>query len=108
MTKYEKYRKLHIRLWKWLAENPDKDKSDWPGWKWNGGKKIDLTGNVCFACDYVKIICPACPIDWGENRTCLDDGSAFERWEHAGNPKETSDIANEIASMWPPEKRGKE
>ena len=22
----------HKKLWNWLAENPDKEKSDWPEW----------------------------------------------------------------------------
>lgn len=36
------------KVWKWLADNPEKRKEDWPGWK-----NIRALNN-CFACDYAS------------------------------------------------------
>lgn len=55
----------------WLAENPDKNKRDWPGWKSNGGTFEDIE-TYCFACDYVSekglLRCDKCPLaGWGSD-----------------------------------------
>ena len=39
----------HIALWTWLANNPSKYKSDWPGWSYYPAQPND-----CFACAEAK------------------------------------------------------
>jgi hypothetical protein len=59
--------KYHKELWKWLEENPEKDKTDWPGWR-----KFDYIKHYCFFCEYSsqfplndqQTYCTHCPGDW--------------------------------------------
>lgn len=41
----------HKEMWTWLAENPEKEKDDWPGWESNGGE-YPFAAFWCFACQY--------------------------------------------------------
>lgn len=59
-------RTAHRDLWGWLAENPDKEKHNWPGWQINGGEVQD-SSTSCLACDYVE------DIGMGHSWTCLRD-----------------------------------
>ncbi len=55
------YKQLHYDLWNWLANNPGKEKDDWPGWamiKKNYGR----VANLCFACEYFEE-CELCPLN---------------------------------------------
>ena len=76
MTKKEMYTK-HQELWYWLADNPEKDKVDWPGWKEYG-----YAENYCFACQWVTdqdVEC--CPLAWPSAAgTCTCDESLFIEW----------------------------
>lgn len=38
--------RAHKKLWLWLARNPGKTKSQWPGWK-----PDECVTNNCFACE---------------------------------------------------------
>jgi len=104
--------KRHRELWAWLAENPMKDKLDWPGWK-----RYDVALNDCFLCEYALkspkndfnglSICDYCPVVFEENKYpkgtigyCL--GGLFSRWDRAIEPKERSRIASLIRDL--PEK----
>ena len=66
----------HKALWNWLSKNPDKEKIEWPGWEWNGGKYDDSIRNGCFACMYTfnpyegNINCHKCPVIWPDNIRC--------------------------------------
>ena len=61
--------KLHRRLWNWLAENPGKNKEQWPEWEFNGGKVVRMIAD-CPACEYahmkqgINFPCDVCPIVW--------------------------------------------
>ena len=61
----------HVRLWDWLAKNPDKENKDWPEWSTNGGS-INPVKNWCFACEYARQIagdkhfCLSCPLKFTE------------------------------------------
>lgn len=61
------YREQHRAMWQWLADNPKKGKTEWPGWKWfwDNGVQIDC---YCFACDCagdgVLWYCNHCPCTW--------------------------------------------
>ncbi|MBP2663769.1 MAG: hypothetical protein H6Q71_1717 [Firmicutes bacterium] len=44
---------LHKELWNWLADNPDKEKYQWPKFIGNGGD-ISIPSHYCFACCYAK------------------------------------------------------
>lgn len=74
----------HREMWLWLAENPDKNKWNWPGWKKNGGTYEISDGNYhCFACDYAGNIthykkdCESCPLIW-----VRPDGSPMEQIQY--------------------------
>jgi hypothetical protein len=47
--------KICYELWAWLAENPSKDKEDWPGWE----KYIKYAQGNNF-----KVYCPCCEWIW--------------------------------------------
>ena len=106
--------KRHRELWGWLAENPMKEKTDWPGWE-----RYDAALNDCFLCEYVLksqkndsnglSICDYCPVEFKETNGypkgtvgyCL--GGLFSRWDRAIEPKERSRIASLIRDL--PEKK---
>lgn len=78
----------HRALWGWLAENPDKSKGDWPGWKMNGGS-YENEELLCFACAYTednKLGCDKCPlVGWGNDGIfCVgaNERNLFGRWMH--------------------------
>lgn len=63
---------LHREMWNWLADNPSKDKKDWPRWRKNGGD-IEHCFASCFMCEYasahsantkIAINCHICPLAW--------------------------------------------
>lgn len=83
--------RLHRELWRWLAENSDRTKSEWPGWK-----NFPRVKNHCFLCEYAQekqaqakekstrlrhmFLCFWCPADWGVDR-CEDPHSCFANWK---------------------------
>lgn len=71
----------HLSLWSWCIKNPSKEKSEWPGWKRNGGKYEDQPFD-CFACGYDAQFegprCASCPLTGrDEKRRCL---GGLVRW----------------------------
>lgn len=98
--------KRHRELWGWLAENPMKDKLDWPGWE-----RYDAALNDCFLCEYTSnkfSKCEHCPVWFKENGFdrgtvpyCL--GGLFYRWEVATNLEERKRLAALIRDL--PEKK---
>lgn len=63
----------HRELWGWLAENPDKENDEWPGWVYNGGTYPKVVAD-CFCCDYAtwsspvsENFCHHCPLISGES-----------------------------------------
>ena len=93
------YHSLHVRLWTWLAENPGKEKFDWPGWKFNGGDTKEVN-NHCFACEYVSYSeqgCDICPLDFNDNGRCL--GGLYGNWNLARKPEELTALALQIANL---------
>ena len=73
-----------LELWKWLRDNPTKDKSDWPGW---AETILDCLCS-CPCCQYLADqywdigteACDQCPLVgfWGGER-CENAGSYCER-----------------------------
>lgn len=108
LTREEAIR-LHRELWGWLAENPMKDKLDWPGWH----EKFDNRKSDCFLCEYagfdgVFSKCENCPVVFVENTYikgtipyCL--GGLFSQWYYASAPEERSRLAALIRDL--PEKK---
>ena len=98
----------HKKLWNWLAENPDKNKDEWPEWEKNGGT-VKRAVSLCFACDYVEdsmLTCYECPLDWpfqkDTMKTCSH--SLFGLWLPYN--KDSAEIALQIANL--PVKEGVE
>lgn len=94
---------LHKKLWKWLSENPMKDKYDWPGWEHNGGM-VSYVSCHCFACEAARN-CGDCPLDWGTTPTCVTDlfvqdwEGLYSLWGEATNPTRRSALALQIAEL---------
>lgn len=106
----------HKELWNWLANNPDKKKSEWPGWKRNGGK-YKHQANFCFACGYASsddsmdddCEFKTCPFIWHNNTNihddgncwldCECDGSEYKSWKDAETAKLKSRYARQIANL---------
>ena len=95
---------LHKKLWKWLSENPLKEKPDWPEWRINGGN-IEYISCYCFACSVTEG-CEDCPLDWGEaTRSCTpdlfehDEEGLYSLWGEATNPARRSALPLQIAEL---------
>ena len=97
----------HRKMWHWLAENPDKNKQDWPGWEEHNGKDFDpIMNQYCFLCGYVSVAYGkesyhACPLDWGISEFCEDGDDQCTYYEkycdaimHAHRAKYAEIIAN--------------
>lgn len=90
----------HKALWNWLADNPNKDKRDWPGWE-----QFCATDD-CFACEYVgQGGCPGmncgrkCSLIWPDG-TCGKNIGLFHQWEDAeGIFKKRSALAAQIRDL---------
>jgi len=75
--------RYHRELWNWLAENPEKQKTDWPGFK---NFHYGITSH-CFACQYVannSMVCydsKNCLFVWRNPLGCMQDGAEFAIWD---------------------------
>lgn len=98
----------HKKLWKYLEDNPEMEKEDWPGWDLNGGEYKKIL-NDCFACEYLFATCSSCPLLWpkvkGEWRVC-HSGGLYEKWCTSGDVGSRSSLAHQIANL--PVKEGVE
>jgi len=94
-------RENHIALWTWLAENPKKDKENWPGFRTIKQRGLHLPMSLCFACEQCGHLCGICPLNQGQRvwRIC-DDDHAFRQWRNARTSKTRSKYARQIAEAW--------
>jgi len=67
-------------MWDWLADNPEREKEDWPGWE-EVGRMLDNCPCCEYTCQQVGDFCDHCPLYyyWPEN-DCGSDNSPFRRW----------------------------
>lgn len=89
---------LTLELWRWLENNPDKLKSNWPEWRRNSGNRTNILYE-CFACEYVKYetsddftgeldcrsFCPLLELWVGDNECtysnpCMNHKSPYRIW----------------------------
>ena len=93
----------HKALWNWLAENPGKQKIDWPGWVINGHEDNINYCYYCFACDYDDEIfgdCEACPLQWPDKPGCGECANLYVRWyKRTASVIEKSKLAQQIANL---------
>ena len=106
--------KLHRELWSWLSEHPKAEKSEWPGWKKNGGTELEIE-HYCFCCEYVKqfvnyyeedLNCKLCPVKWPDESCQAPFISKkmylFDKWHYA-YMDEKIEFAKQISKL--PERR---
>jgi len=100
---YGNFALLHKKMWAWLADNPDKKKADWPGWR-----AIIFTDiysqydNFCFACAAVRDDCKKCPLVWPDGRSCNNYGhSIYDLWrdEYEEDDAMRARLARQIADL---------
>ena len=99
MTRKEAIR-LHRELWGWLAENPMKQKTDYPKFK------TECVRNDCYLCEFAGSQCAKCPVEWPKPRyvsPCYCMKSYFGEWDDAKLPEERSRLAAIIRDL--PEKQ---
>jgi len=106
---------FHVLLWLWCADNPEKEKEDWPMGEFNGGI-IPIVDNDCFACEFKGfksyhhddkyISCGAnClvvwPGDYCHSNPLFNDGNIglFSQWENAEDLSTRSRLARKIANL---------
>lgn len=90
-------------LWLWLANNPDKDKYDWPRWTINGGQVL---GHGCPCCSYMiahasdsnKSGCTICPLIsiWPDG--CMRGDSVLLTWFDSSRNHKTRAKAARVIS----------
>ena len=83
-------------LWLWLAVTGSANKSEWPGWEFNGGY-LDKCGFNCPACHYAED-CNLCPIKWADS-VCYYYGSEYSGWAEAETYRIRSKWALRIATL---------
>ena len=90
------YEEAHRAMWRWLAENPDKDKQDW-------FQMLDVYVTekipvfMCFACEACRQYCDACPIR--KNSIGCNNGGLFAKWRRSRDLKERAKLAKQIAEL---------
>lgn len=101
----------HYELWNWLADNPDKDKPEWPGWEKTGSSDgvYDNTEvfSYCFLCEamYASYASPCshCPLNNDALDDCLDSNSLYMQWRRAQSAKDyatAKELALKIRDIW--------
>jgi len=105
--------RLHRELWGWLADNPNKQKWDWPEWKVMGGG-MGFIDNYCFCCAYAgdtldgeRKNCKNCLLVWpGESCQYSSDDETdenmyglFEEWISVRTDKKRSKLAKQIRDL---------
>ena len=101
----------HKKLWNWLAENPDKEKTDWPEWEKNGGRVKRVRSN-CFACEYAEgrtcedervDLCEDCPLVWHlkgvDKPRCNLSSGLWSAWFWENTLKKRGEYALQIANL---------
>ncbi len=107
---------LHKKLWLWLADNPSKQKSDWPGWiQFETNPKFHTACRLrCFACQehenrkgraIFSLGCSNCPIKWkvpeDEANHCNSSLiTEYPQWKNASTFCERSAWATKIANLY--------
>ena len=87
-------KKLHKKLWMWLAEHPEKEKGDWPGFI-----TIKIPKSECFLCEerYERDkMDPCCECPLCEKAGCY----YFSKWIGIIDHKKRSKLAKKIAEAW--------
>jgi len=96
---------LHRELWLWCSENPDKDKTDWPKWRHNGGKypmdDLKTAHAACFLCGK-----SCCLLEWPGNH-CFgikdEVNGLYSQWFRLNGKKsklaERAELALQIAQL---------
>lgn len=101
----------HVKLWNWLAENPNKYKDDWPEWPNYG--EVD---SLCFSCDAVakleayankhhlasaKLLCNLCPLTWKWSRYCQtnNERGLWDKWNNAKTLEKRAEYARQIRDL---------
>lgn len=120
----EDFRYWHYKLWDWLAETGESDKSLFDKFKELGDLNdngvelhfavFDAYDCDCFACGADTLdrlekgiyCCSSCPIDWGcDCIDCCDDESLFSKWDNSRTIEDRKMYAKLISQLpW----RGKE
>jgi len=100
--------RLHRALWRWLAEDGNRRKKDYP----NLTKYVDMRAN-CFLCGPVsaergdpKYLC--CALIWpGEHGLCSSGNGLYSQWDNSFDKELREELALVIAELKvsPPEDR---
>lgn len=96
---------LHRLIWGWVAENPGKEKYDWPAWRSNGGD-VGNVQNHCFCCEHDLGqgggLCEFCPVVWPSGHGECEGGDGdglFSQFLSAFVVKKDFDLACKIAAQ---------
>ncbi|MDE6413001.1 MAG: hypothetical protein K2K42_03805, partial [Eubacterium sp.] len=90
-----------IEMWSWLAENPDKNKSDY--FYCNGIE--ETPEQLCYCCEYNPISCYYCPIqNWAYNDdedVCKCDlpRGTYELWRDSSTQEDAKKYAQKIVLL---------
>ena len=92
---------LHRKLWHYLFCYPKKDKDDWPRWKNNGGKYLEIE-TACFLCEYTNYDCDKCPLKWPKNLfgySVCDGNGLFNQWKSEKDLTKRQALAKQIRDL---------
>lgn len=82
---YRKAKRLHIKLWTWLAETGASCKDEWPEAE---KYELDTILNKCFLCEATKnedneVVCEICPLYKEQGCYCAYPESLYSKWGRA-------------------------
>ena len=96
--------KLHRQMWRWIAEETEKQKrfvSESEYFEAMGIEDEDVPHLKSYCCEYGG--CGSCPIQWSEARNfCLDKNSPYRAWERTadgGSWQVAAELARKIAEL---------
>ena len=90
----------HYALWNWLAENPKKEKSQWPGFQTMIKLDIKLPVMECFACEEIDVQCFKCPLSKANACSQHRNESAYWKWNSTIIDAERTRLALIIRDAW--------
>lgn len=95
----------HRQMWRWLAENPSKDKHDYLRAKGINENELELR---CFLCTYAAAEkkraegirwCAYCPLDWGGRGCDEPEHSLYGEWANENKRRRRAKLARQIAEL---------
>ena len=93
----------HRKMWNWIADESIRQGQTVSVYEYFEEMEIpyDERPESWHLCEYANDICCCCPINWGNDGSCLGDESLFTKWRKCDDSdyEEAARLAREIANL---------